>query len=555
MRKRSIISAIVCSVCLIAANVVPAMADAVKVVTLGADLSEDQKNTMMRYFKVDSSQVQILTITNQDERDHLSAYVPLEQIGSRTVSCAYVKPTQSGGIKVRTANLNWVTCNMIATTLSTSGVTNCEVVAACPFEVSGTGALTGILMAYETASGEQLDSTKKELATQEMVVTGNLAQDVGQDDATSIINEAKMQILSGNVQNADEIYNIVVSIAEQNNMQVSGDQLDTIVSLLEQIAQQNYNYDEMKETLETVEENVTGVSSSESNDDYAEDSGEDGSDEDSIVDDLDESVLGDDVIAGSTEDPSLAEDTQSASGEDDWYVEDGGEDGSDGTEEIPGDEGVDSYVSEGEEIPDENVGEEIPDENTGEEIPAAEGEETLTPDSLSEDARALYDRAEKFAAGEYEGDADALLEVMDGAAATVTLDQETGTKLKEKVLKKYLEILVDGGMSYVPADTDLYMTPELNMLNSAMMKIFGLTVDDSGEEDLLANQTAEEKQVLYDDTMIFFESLYGESVKSYNEVVDNTSEEGTDESYNETEESYDESYEETEESYEEVPEE
>ena len=53
--------------------------------------------TMMKYFNVDSNQVQILTITNQDERDHLSAYVPLEQIGTRTVSCAYVKPTQSGG--------------------------------------------------------------------------------------------------------------------------------------------------------------------------------------------------------------------------------------------------------------------------------------------------------------------------------------------------------------------------------------------------------------------------------------------------------------------------
>ena len=48
---------------------------------------------------------------------------------------------------MRTANLNWVTGNMIATTLSTSGVKNCEVVAACPFEVSGTGALTGIQMA------------------------------------------------------------------------------------------------------------------------------------------------------------------------------------------------------------------------------------------------------------------------------------------------------------------------------------------------------------------------------------------------------------------------
>lgn len=529
MRKRNILSALICSACLVASSAVPAMADSMKVVTLGADLTDDQKNTMMRYFKVDSSQVQLLTITNQDERDHLSAYVPLEQIGSRTVSCAYVKPTQSGGIKVRTANLNWVTCNMIATTLSTSGVTNCEVVAACPFEVSGTGALTGILMAYETASGEKLDSTKKELATQEMVVTGNLAQEVGQDDATNIINEAKMQILSGNVQNADEIYNIVVNIAEQNNMSVDGEQLDKIVSLLEQIAQQNYDYDEMKETLETVEQNVTGESSG---GEYVEDSGEDGSDGESIVSDLDESILGEDVIAGSTEDPDLAEETETVSGEDDWYTEDSGEDGSDEYEEIPEDDGLDG------------------------EIPDAQGEEEdlLTPDMLSEDSRSLYDRAQKFCEGEYEGDAAALSEAMDGAVAVVALDQETGTKLKERVLKEFLEILADGADSYVSADTDLYMTPELNMLNNEMMKIFGLTVDDSGAADILAVQSAEEKQRLYDETMIFFESLYGESVKSYNEVLDNT--DSMDASGEENAEEYYEEFpdETAEEYYEEIPE-
>ena len=73
-------------------------------------------------FGVSANEVEILTITNQDERDHLAAFVPIEQIGTRTYSCAYVLPTTSGGIQVKTANLNWVTCNMIATTLSTSGV-------------------------------------------------------------------------------------------------------------------------------------------------------------------------------------------------------------------------------------------------------------------------------------------------------------------------------------------------------------------------------------------------------------------------------------------------
>lgn len=548
MKKRGIISAIVCSICLIASNAVPAMADAVKVVTLGADLTDDQKNTMMRYFKVDSSQVQVLTITNQDERDHLSAYVPLEQIGTRTVSCAYVKPTQSGGIKVRTANLNWVTCNMIATTLSTSGVTNCEVVAACPFEVSGTGALTGILMAYETASGEKLDETKKDLATQEMVVTGEVAQDVGQDDATSVINEAKMQVLSGNVQDANEIYNIVVNIAEQNNTSLSSEQLDRIVELLEQIAQQDYDYEEMKETLETVEENVSGEPVTDDGDEFVEDSGDDASDGDSIVEDLDESILGDDVIAGSTEDPSLAEETQSASAEEEWdYTEetdDGAgeiaEDDWDYTEEsVDGGEEVADTDGESEEIPvDEGTDTLEVAESSGDEMTAESGEETLTPDSLDADSRTLYDRAEKFCKGEYEGDAEALQEAMDGAVAIVALEDETGSKLTERVLKEYLQILLDNGASYVPSDTDLYITPQLNQLNNKMMQIFGLTVDESGAEDILASVSAEDKQTLYDDTMIFFESLYGESVKSYDEVVETegempeeTSEEAVEEVY------------------------
>ena len=146
MKKRSLIVAALCSMCLAVSTPMPVMADASKVVTLGADLTDEQKNTMMKYFKADANQVQIITVNNQDERNYLGKYISSEQIGTRTLSCAYVKPTQSGGIKVRTANLNYVTCNMLANALSTAGISNCEAVAACPYEVSGTGALTGVMV-------------------------------------------------------------------------------------------------------------------------------------------------------------------------------------------------------------------------------------------------------------------------------------------------------------------------------------------------------------------------------------------------------------------------
>ena len=511
MKKGKLFATLLCSASMVMGSMVPTipvMADAMKVVTLGADLSEDQKNTMLRYFKVDSSQAQIIYVTNQDERDHLSAYVPLEQIGTRTVSCAYVKPTTSGGIKVRTANLNWVTCKMIASSLSTSGVTNCEVVAACPFEVSGTGALTGIQMAYETASGEKLDETKKELATEEMVVTGNLADSVGQNDATTVINQAKMQVIADNIQNADDIYNIVVNISNNNNVSLSDDEINTIVNLLKQIAEQNYDYSEMQETLERVNDNVTGQA------DESDDSSDE-EDTDSIVDNVDQGALGDNVIESSTEDPGLAEETGADSSDDEQWEEFPTEDGTEDTEDASTD---DTAEDGSEENTDGDISEVGGGSDTTDEISDVS---QLATDFLSEDAKAKFDQAKTFCKGEYEGDEDALYEAMGAdAASTVTLDSDTANKLSIKVLQKYLGILGNGAVSYETDGTEQYVTPELNMLDKELKKLFGIDVIDDGatSEDIDVLGTAvssEDKETLYKDTMKFFEKLYGEVTDTY----------------------------------------
>ena len=502
MKKRSVIAALLCSLCLTAGGAVPAMADSARVVTLGADLTQDQKDTMMRYFKTDASQVQILTITNQDEREHLGDYIPLEQIGTRTLSCAYVKPTQSGGIKVRTANLNYVTGNMIANALATAGVTNCEAVAACPYEVSGTGALTGVIMAYESASGQKLDSTKKDLATKEVVVTGDLAQQVGNDNATNIINQAKLQIIGDNIQNADEIYNIVNNIAVQNNVTLSQEELETIVALLQEIAQQSYDIEQMKETLENIQQNLDKESSDDQvldgtaqDDGVVEDDGfvdEDSTDGEDITQNVDPDALGEDIKESSTEDPSLQEETMGEAVE----GEDGAVDEETGIPEAT----EDGTALDGTAQDDMSV---TPEENTA--------EDPLNTDSLSEEAKASFEQAKSFCKGEYEGDTASLQSVMgEDAMASVTITPEVGADLTQKVLESYIKVLKDGGMSYVPADTDIYLSAELNMVNAEMRLIFSMELDPA-EDDILVNETPETRQALYSDTMKFFENLYGES--------------------------------------------
>lgn len=533
MKKRSVIAALLCSLCLTAGGAVPAMADSARVVTLGADLTQDQKDTMMRYFKTDASQVQILTITNQDEREHLGDYIPLEQIGTRTLSCAYVKPTQSGGIKVRTANLNYVTGNMIANALSTAGVTNCEAVAACPYEVSGTGALTGVIMAYESASGQKLDSTKKDLATKEVVVTGDLAQQVGNDNATNIINQAKLQIIGDNIQNADEIYNIVNNIAVQNNVTLSQEEMETIVALLQEIAQQSYDIEQMKETLENIQQNLDKEAADDPVlDGTAQDDGvvdaeddnlvdEDSTDGEDITQNVDPDALGEDIKESSTEDPSLQEETmgEAVEGDDGAVDEETGipeatEDGTaldgtaqddmavapeENTEEIP-EATEDGTVLDGTAQDDMSV---TPEENTA--------EDPLNTDSLSEEAKASFEQAKSFCKGEYEGDTASLQSVMgEDAMASVTITPEVGADLTQKVLESYIKVLKDGGMSYVPADTDIYLSAELNMVNAEMRLIFSMELDPA-EDDILVNETPETRQALYSDTMKFFENLYGES--------------------------------------------
>lgn len=220
---------------------VPVFADASKVVCIGSDLTEEEKTLMRYYFGIsDDNSVQTIYVTNQDEVDHLSGYIPREQIGTRTVSCAYINPTESGGIKVKTANLQYVTANMIASTLADLGIQNCEVVSACPFQVSGTGALTGIIMAYETATGQTIDTTKKEIATQEVVVTKDIAKDVGNIQAEYIIGQTKQEALEKGLTTPQEIKGIVTDIASKDNIQISDTQVNNITNLTQNIVNQNY---------------------------------------------------------------------------------------------------------------------------------------------------------------------------------------------------------------------------------------------------------------------------------------------------------------------------
>lgn len=294
-RIASAIAAAVMTASLVAA---PAYADSRVVATIGADLTPAQKQTVIDYFGSNMDGADIIYVTNEDEHAHLDGYIPYEQIGNATYSCALICPTTSGGIHVRAANLNYVTADMLASALSSAGVRNADVIAICPFKVSGTGALTGVLLAYETATGQPLDQTKKDVATQELVVTQTISNQVGSDAATLIVNDVKANVIMNNVTDESQIDAIVETTVNNvvNNTTINNvDNSTTIVDnsttvidnstvnvtevtvnnnpsgltdediaalkeLAKSYASAGYNYDDMAETLNTVSQNVSAAS-------------------------------------------------------------------------------------------------------------------------------------------------------------------------------------------------------------------------------------------------------------------------------------------------------
>lgn len=275
-----------------------AKADSSKVVTLGANLSDEQKNEMYDYFGTSADKVETIEVTNADERKYMEGIASESQIGTRTYSCSYVEPTESGGIQVKTANLTFVTSSMIASTLTTSGVENCNVVAASPIEVSGTGALTGIMMAYETASGETLDEGQKEAATEELVTTGELADAIGQEEATDLMNNIKQEVIEDGITDKDEIEDVVEDNADKLNITLTQEQLDKIVALMEKISQYDYDVKALKDTLENLEGKSEGFFAkiwSSIKGFFGGDKGDGG-----IINDTKDDILGSDIVTDST---------------------------------------------------------------------------------------------------------------------------------------------------------------------------------------------------------------------------------------------------------------
>jgi len=238
------------------------LADTIQaVVSLGADLTIEQQKQMLDYMNVDRDDINLVTVTNEEEAAYLKGTSAVDKIGTRAISSAYVEELEKGkGISVETYNITWVSEDMYANALVTAGVKDARVIAAAPFKVSGTAALTGIIKAFEEITGKKLDEDAKRVANEEMVVTGELGEELGdKKKASELVKRVKEEVVEKGITDREDIKRIILEIQQDLNIKLDESQIQQLLNLMDKLKNIDINLKDLKEQVTKIGEKVRDI--------------------------------------------------------------------------------------------------------------------------------------------------------------------------------------------------------------------------------------------------------------------------------------------------------
>ncbi|CAM3798629.1 DUF1002 domain-containing protein [Alkalicoccus chagannorensis] len=238
-----------------------AAADAVpgeEIVTLGEDLNPEQREELLQEMGTAEGEVEIITVTNEEEHQYLGDYIDASVIGSNALSSSKITMLEAGeGVNVETNRITWVSEGMYANALITAGVEDADVYVTAPFDVSGTGALTGLIKAYESSSDEDIPEEQKQAANEELVRTAELADEYGVEDATELMTRIKEGIAEEDIESESDLRDLIRRLAEEIGIDLTQDEEDSLVSLFERIRGLNIDWDQVRTQLDSVRGNIS----------------------------------------------------------------------------------------------------------------------------------------------------------------------------------------------------------------------------------------------------------------------------------------------------------
>ena len=206
------------------------------VLALGADLSAEQKAAVLSEMGIseeEAASYETIYITNDMEHQYLDASLGASVVGTHSLSSVLLLPQESGvGLSVETHNINYCTIAMYRNALLTAGVEDAKVIVAAPFSISGTAALIGAVKAYETYSGTTVSEDSFAVATDELVLTGELMSELDTEQISDLIAYLKQQMIENGLDDPEKLSSLVEQASEKMEMNLTDEQVSKVVDLL-----------------------------------------------------------------------------------------------------------------------------------------------------------------------------------------------------------------------------------------------------------------------------------------------------------------------------------
>lgn len=263
--KKRILSLILAMTMLFASGITASAAeDDTPILALGANLSEEQKATVLNLLGVNPSELdsyKVIYVTNEQEHQYLDQYLGAGVIGTKALSSVLIRPAAEGaGLNVTTYNISYCTIDMYRNALITAGLKDADVYVAGPTNLSGTAALIGAVKGYEEMTGENVGEEALEAAVNEIVVTGDLGDILGDSEAASdIIAYIKQQIAEEHVESDEDIERIIRNAMKEFNIDLSDEQVQELIKLMNKISKLDLDVDALAKQAGELYEKLKGM--------------------------------------------------------------------------------------------------------------------------------------------------------------------------------------------------------------------------------------------------------------------------------------------------------
>ena len=243
------------------------------IVVLGADLTESQKEAILKEFN-SPQDAQLIFTTNEEEHEYLGGIIPSGKIGTNAISCVMITYREKGnGLNVDTSDkINYITEESYISALITAGVEDADIKITAPVSATGTAALTGIMKAYEISTGEAIDKDIKRIANEEMVTIAELGEVIGNKEVSDLVNRIKQEIADKRPNTRQEVRDIVLNIVTNSiDVNLTDEQIDKLVSLFDKMKELDIDWNKVSNQVQDVVQKASDFLSSEEGQGFLQD--------------------------------------------------------------------------------------------------------------------------------------------------------------------------------------------------------------------------------------------------------------------------------------------